>query len=208
MRKFPSWTNFKGKWETNKLPVITAPLSPVCIASKNHFTEVSVICFQACALIVPCPPNHCACQSSVLPWKPAFFLSIDVWQPAAGYFSYQSPHLQCSLGSRTSHHVPQYSYVDVLIHCACKCDSVWRWGLKKVVNWTSMAQWSRILFSNAGDQGSPQVLGRFYTLRGKASQCWQLLSLHSRTHALEQERPPQWEACTPCKESSPHLPKL
>ena len=33
-------------------------------------------------------------------------------------------------------------------------------------------------------------------------------SPHPRAHALQQEKPPQWEAWTPQLESSPHLPQL
>ena len=72
--------------------------------------------------------------------------------------------------------------------------------------------------ANAGDTGSIPVLGRSYMLWCNWARAPQLLSLYSkpwepqllkppwlRAHALQQEKPLQWKACTPQLESNPCL---
>ena len=48
--------------------------------------------------------------------------------------------------------------------------------------------------ANAGDMGSSPSLGRFHMSRSNWARVPQLLSLRSRARALQQEKPPQWEA--------------
>ena len=57
--------------------------------------------------------------------------------------------------------------------------------------------------ANGGDTGSIPGPGRSHMpVCNKASEP-QLLSLHSRACAPQQEKPLQWDACKPCLESSP-----
>ena len=62
--------------------------------------------------------------------------------------------------------------------------------------------------ANAGDTGPIPGLRRFHMPRGNWAHVPQLLSLHSRACALQQEKPLQWEARTQQIESSLGLPLL
>ena len=51
--------------------------------------------------------------------------------------------------------------------------------------------------ANAGDMGSSPGPRRSHMLRSNYACAPQLLSLRSKACALQQEKPPQWEACAP-----------
>ena len=57
--------------------------------------------------------------------------------------------------------------------------------------------------ANTEDMGSISGPGRSHMPWGNKAHEPPLLSLRSRAHAPQQEKPPQWEAYTPQLESSP-----
>ena len=56
---------------------------------------------------------------------------------------------------------------------------------------------------NAGDTGSSPDPGRSHMPRSNYAHAPQLLSLRSRARALQQEKPPQWEARAPQRRVAP-----
>ena len=68
--------------------------------------------------------------------------------------------------------------------------------------------------ANAGDTGSIPSPGRSHMPQSNWAHVPQLLSLCSRAHALQQEKPPQWEAHRPqleeslCSKEDPAQPKI
>ena len=63
--------------------------------------------------------------------------------------------------------------------------------------------------ANTGDMGLIPSLGRFHMLQGNWARAPQLLKcVCPRTHALQQEKPPQWEVHTLQLERSPCSPQL
>ena len=59
--------------------------------------------------------------------------------------------------------------------------------------------------ANAGDTGSRPGPGRSHMPRSDYVPEPQLLSLRSRAHAPQQEKPLQWEACAPQRRVAPAL---